>query len=63
MVKVKMVKETMMPRTIPNGFFFPPVVVDERIIGRSGQIQGAAMVTKPEIKANKSKMSITFYDA
>ncbi len=43
---------------IPRGLFFPPVTVAERIIGKSGQIQGANMVTKPDRKAKRKRISI-----
>lgn len=48
----------MIPKVIPKGFLWPPVADEESNIGKSGQIQGARMVTKPEIKAKRSSTSI-----
>lgn len=47
-----MVKLTIIPRVIPRGFLRPvePIEV-ERIIGRSGQMQGVKIVTNPERNA------------
>ena len=60
MVRVKMAKLAIIPKVIPSGFPFPPVAEEERMIGRSGQIQGAKIVTSPEINAKMRRM-ITFY--
>ena len=60
--RVKKAKLIQTPKVIPRGFFLPPVADADRTIGRSGQIQGAAIVTRPEIKAKISKMSILFFD-
>jgi len=57
-VKVKMPKLTMMPRVIPRGFFFPPVVLDERMIGSSGQMHGAKIVTNPDKNAKTNRIPI-----
>lgn len=54
-----MAKLVIIPKVIPKGFLWPPVAVDERIMGKSGQMHGAAMVTSPEIKANKSSIDIS----
>lgn len=46
------------PIVIPKGFFLPPVAEVDKIIGKSGQTQGAAIVIRPEIKANKRSIDI-----
>ncbi len=52
----------MMPSVIPRGFLFSPVVVDDKIIGRSGQIHGARIVTRPDINAkNKSTFIVIIF--
>lgn len=51
----------MIPKVIPKGFAFPPVVVEERMIGNKGQIQGAKIVMSPETKANNSRTIIDIY--
>ena len=56
--KVKKAKLIITPIVIPRGFFLPPVAEADKTIGKSGQIQGAAIVTSPEIKANISRISI-----
>ncbi len=48
----------MIPRTTPKGFLFPPVVADDKTIGRIGHIHGANIVTNPEINANISNVSM-----
>lgn len=53
--RVKKAKLTMTPIVMPNAFFFPPVVEDDKTIGSIGQIHGAKMVTRPERKAKSSK--------
>jgi hypothetical protein len=58
MVRVKKVKLSIIPNVIPSGFFFPPVADEERTIGKSGQIQGARIVMRPEMKAKNKRMSI-----
>jgi len=50
----------MMPSEIPKGFPFPPVADADNTIGRSGQIQGAAIVTSPERNAKRRRIIITF---
>ena len=46
------------PKVIPNGFLCPPVALEDKITGKSGQMQGAAIVTSPEIKANIKSIDI-----
>ncbi len=58
MLRVKRPKESKIPKVIPSGFLCPPVVVDDKTRGRRGQMQGAKIVTKPDINA-KSKRTIT----
>jgi hypothetical protein len=49
----------MIPRVTPRGFLCDfPVTLTERIMGKSGQIQGAKIVTNPAKKAKKSKRII-----
>lgn len=57
MLRVRSPNESIIPKVIPKGFLCPPVVLEERIIGRSGQMQGANIVISPEIKA-KVKSSV-----
>ena len=56
---MKIAKLKQIPIVIPRGLFFPPVVAEERIIGRSGQMHGARIVTSPEMNAKIRRM-ITF---
>lgn len=58
MVRVKNAKLNIIPRVIPSGFFLPVLVEDARTIGKRGHIQGARIVTRPETKEKKSKISI-----
>ena len=58
MVRVKKAKLVTIPKVIPNGLDFPPAVVDERTIGKSGQMQGARIVTNPEINAKNKSANI-----
>ena len=58
MVSVKRAKLTIIPIVIPKGFLFSPVTDEERIIGKSGQMHGARIVIKPEMKAKNNKMII-----
>ena len=60
-VSVKKAKLATIPSEIPNAFVLPPVEVVENIIGKRGQMQGARIVTKPEIKANKRRISINYF--
>lgn len=46
-----------MPRVIPKGFLFAFVTDEERIIGKSGQMQGAKTVANPERNEKNSKIS------
>jgi len=59
--RVKKVKLAINPITTPTGrdfpIFFPPTVED-RIIGRTGRIQGERMVTIPAMNANKESTII-----
>jgi len=56
--RVKKVKEAIKPRTTPSGFLLPDLSTEERIIGRSGRIQGERIVTNPAMKANTIKRII-----
>ena len=58
MLSVKIEKLNIMPSVIPKGFLCPPVVEDDKIIGKSGQIHGARMVTRPEIKAKRRRINM-----
>ena len=58
MVNVKRAKLIIIPKVIPNGFFLAVVMDEERTIGKSGQIQGAKIVTKPDTKAKNKSTSI-----
>ena len=58
MVSVKRAKLIIIPKVIPNGFLFSLVTVDERMIGKRGQMQGASIVTKPEMKAKNKRINI-----
>lgn len=58
--KVKNVKLSMNPATTPSGFFFPPVSVPDKTIGRIGSIHGERIVTMPPKNANKSKIIIPY---
>ena len=57
-VSVKKAKLEIIPKVIPNGFLCPPCVLDDRIIGSKGQIQGAAIVTNPDKKAKTNSTII-----
>ena len=48
----------MMPKVTPRGLAFPPVDDEDKTIGNNGQIQGAKIVIKPEIKAKESSINI-----
>ena len=58
MLSVRIAKLLIIPRVIPNAFCFPPVADDESITGSSGQMQGAKIVIKPEIKENNKRINI-----
>ena len=60
MVRVRTAKLTATPTVIPNDLALPPRDAD-KMIGRSGQIQGARMVTRPEMKAKMRRTGIRFY--
>ena len=52
--RVKKVKLKINPKTTPKGFDLPifwSPIVDDRIIGRIGKIQGESIVTIPARKA------------
>lgn len=53
-------KLSIIPRTIPNGRLCPPppAIDEERIIGKSGQIHGASIVTNPDRKAKPSSRNM-----
>lgn len=53
-----MEKLVIIPKVIPSGFLCPPVVEEERIIGKSGQIQGAKIVVNPARKAKSKRMTM-----
>ena len=57
---VNIEKLIIMPSVTPSGRRLPPVAAEERTMGRIGQMQGAAMVTSPDKKANSSKIVIIF---
>lgn len=59
MLRVKMAKLSIMPSVIPSGFLCPPETDEDKIIGKSGQIQGAKIVMSPERKAKRSRISIS----
>jgi hypothetical protein len=59
-VNVKKVKLKAIPSVTPRGFDLPPKDADEKTIGRSGQIQGAKIVSNPEKNAKKSKIIMVF---
>lgn len=58
MLRVRRPNESIIPKVIPRGFRLPPVVVEDKIIGRNGQIQGANIVINPEIKAKRRRTDI-----
>jgi hypothetical protein len=60
---VKKVKLNMNPVTTPRGRRFPDVsTVDERMIGKIGNIHGERIVTTPAKKANTtSTIMLTLY--
>ena len=60
MVRVNRAKLIMIPSVIPNGFLLAVVTEDERTIGKSGQMQGARIVTNPDKKAKKSNISMLY---
>ncbi len=55
MTTAKLIK---VPKVTPNGLLHPPVAVEDSTIGRSGQIQGAKIVTSPDTNAKESKIII-----
>ena len=60
MLSVKIVKLSIMPSVIPRGRLWDVLPTEaERIIGKSGQIQGARIVTSPDINAKISKSAIS----
>lgn len=50
----------MIPKVMPNGFFRADVTEEERIIGKSGQIQGAKIVINPDKKAKTIKSTYKY---
>ena len=56
--RVKKVKLSTKPVTIPSGLLFPPVSELERTIGNTGRIQGEKIVMIPLKKANKTRIII-----
>ena len=57
--RVTIAKEIMIPSVIPIDFDrLPPTADEESIIGSNGQIHGARMVKRPDMKANASKIII-----
>ena len=56
--RVKKVKLTINPVTIPNGRLFPPVSVPESTIGKIGNIHGERIVTIPAKKANRMRINM-----
>ncbi len=53
-----MPKLAIIPRVIPKDFARVAPTEVERIIGKSGQIQGAKIVTSPDTKAIKKSSII-----
>jgi hypothetical protein len=51
--KVANKKLTEIPVTIPKGLRCPPLTPDDKIMGSSGQMHGAKIVTSPERNAKK----------
>src|SRR3989344_6952373 len=60
-LKVKNAKLTIIPRVIPIGFRCPPLVDEERMIGRSGQMQGAKIVVRPATKEKIRRTTMQIY--
>jgi len=58
--RVKKVKLPINPITTPKGFCFPDTSAEERMIGRSGKMQGDKTVTMPARKANEISKIIIF---
>ena len=58
MVSVSKPKLNRIPKVIPRGFLCPPVVVEDKIIGRSGHMHGANIVIKPDTNAKISSIPI-----
>jgi hypothetical protein len=60
--RVKNVKLKTNPVTIPKGLLLPLVSKeDERIIGKTGSIQGDNIVTTPATNANITKIIILLF--
>jgi len=57
-VRVKKAKLEIIPIVIPKGFALPPTADEDNTMGKSGQIHGAAIVTKPDKKAKTNRRSI-----
>ena len=55
---VKRPKLNIIPKVIPSGFLCPPVVVEDNIIGKRGQMHGAKIVTSPDMNAKINKINI-----
>ena len=55
--RVKKVKLTTRPVTIPSGRRFPPVIPADNTTGRIGRMQGARMVAIPARKAKKMSIN------
>ena len=54
-VKVTRPKLIIIPRVMPSGFLCPPVAVADKMIGRSGHIQGARIVISPDTKRSEER--------
>ena len=57
--KVKKVKLATNPITTPKGLFLPSPIVEERMIGNSGKMQGERIVTIPARNAKAKRIIIT----
>ncbi len=61
MLKVKKANEIIIPSVTPSGLLWlglVPAIEDDKMIGKSGHIHGARIVTSPEIKAKPSSNTI-----
>lgn len=59
MVRVKSANEIMIPSVMPKDFaLLPPTADEDKTIGSSGQMQGAKIVTSPEMKAKRRRRII-----
>jgi len=59
-LNVKIEKLVTTPSVIPSGFLCPPVAAEDKTIGKIGQIQGAAIVTSPDMNANRISIIVIY---